>query len=70
MDSGLYRAEISNSMGITSYYCMLKVTRPTAPILYQHVNSGPCQEYTFREGDIIRIVNKLYTDDHNGMLII
>lgn len=68
IDSGLYRAEITNSMGRTSYYCMLKVTRPTAPLFYKHISCTPRQEYTFREGDIIRIVNKLDTHIHNGKL--
>lgn len=65
-DTGLYRAEVNNELGATSYYCMLRVTRRMTSILYKDLPLNSDPEYTFKEGEVIRVINRLPTTVNEG----
>lgn len=64
-DTGLYRAEVHNELGTTSYYCMLRVTRRMTSILYKDLPMNSDPEYTFKEGEVIRVINRLPAGEGN-----
>lgn len=65
-DTGLYRAEVHNELGTTSYYCMLRVTRRMTSILYKDLPFNSDPEYTFQEGEVIRVINRLPNQINEG----
>lgn len=58
-DSGLYRAVVDNELGSTSYYCMLTVRKRTTAVMYKELPLGSDMEYTFKEGEIIRVISRV-----------
>lgn len=73
-DSGLYRAVVENDLGTTSYYCLLTVSRRTTSYMYKELPFGSDINYTFKEGEIIRVIARMpYRIDeelilyHNGI---
>lgn len=70
MDTGLYRAEVHNGIGTTSYYCMLRVTRRITSLLYKDLPLNSDPEYTFKEGEVIRVINRLPPHLSDGKLFL
>lgn len=58
-DSGLYRAVVENDLGSTSYYCLLTVSRRTTSYMYKELPHGSDMSYTFKEGEIIRVIARM-----------